>query len=100
MEVEDSERKLQGSKRGVVYVKGSKYHISIVGGQDVFSDGKDTWTYDKSTNEVTINKTDPGTQTISPEKFFTNFYDKDFLYKFNGVAKLGSHSVQEVELSP
>lgn len=100
LKVEDSKGKLQGSKSGVVYVKGSKYHISIVGGQDVFSDGKDTWTYDKSTNEVTINKTDPGTQTISPEKFFTNFYDKDFLYKLNGDAKLGARAVQEVELTP
>src|SRR5438445_13370620 len=89
LKVEDSKGKLQGSKSGVVYVKGSKYHISIVGGQDVSSDGKDTWTYEKSTNEVTIHKTDPGTQTISPEKFFTNFYDKDFLYKLNGDAKLG-----------
>ena len=100
LKVEDSKGKLQGSKSGIVYVKGSKYHISIAGGQDVFSDGKDVWTYDKSTNEVTINKTDPSTQTISPEKFFTNFYDKDFLYKLNGESKLGARMVQEVELTP
>jgi outer membrane lipoprotein carrier protein len=100
LKVEDAKGKLQGSKSGMVYVKGSRYHFTISGGQEVFSDGKDTWTYDKSTNEVTISKTDPSTQTISPEKFFTNFYDKDFLYKLNGETKLGARSVQEVELTP
>lgn len=99
LKVEDSKGKLQGSKSGIVYVKGSRYHISITG-QEVFSDGKDVWTYDKSSNEVTITKSDPSTQTISPEKFFTNFYDKDFLYKLNGEAKLGTRTVQEIELTP
>jgi len=100
LKVEDSKGKLQGTKSGIVYIKGTKYHLSIVGGQDVFSDGKDTWTYDKSSNEVTINKSDPSTQTISPDKIFTNFYDKDFLYKLNGESKLGVRVVQEVELTP
>ena len=99
LKVEDSKGKLQGSKSGVIYVKGNKYHISITG-QEVYCDGKDIWTYDKSTNEVTITKSDPAGQTISPEKFFTNFYDKDFLYKLNGEQKVGTRVLQEVELTP
>jgi outer membrane lipoprotein carrier protein len=99
LSVEDSKGKLQGSKRGVLYIRGSKYHISITG-QEVFSDGKSTWTYDKSANEVTITKSDPSSQTISPEKFFTDFYDNDFLYKLNGESKMGDRVVQEVELTP
>jgi outer membrane lipoprotein-sorting protein len=99
LKVEDSKGKLQGSKSGVVYVKGNKYHISVTG-QEVYCDGKDVWTYDKSSNEVTITKSDPSTQTISPDKFFTNFYDKDFLYKLNGESTLGGRTVQEVELTP
>src|SRR5258707_12902268 len=67
LKVEDNKGKLQGSKSGVIYVKGNKYHISITG-QEVYCDGKDIWQYDKSTNEVTITKSDPATQTISPEK--------------------------------
>jgi len=100
LKVEDGKGKLQGSKSGTIYIKGSKYHFVINGGQEVFSDGKDTWTYDKSSNEVTISKSDPGTQTISPDKIFTNFYDKDFLYKLNGDSKIGTRTVQEVELTP
>jgi len=99
LKVEDAKGKLQGSKSGMVYVKGNRYHVSITG-QEVYSDGKDVWTYDKSSNEVTITKSDPSTATISPEKFFTNFYDKDFLYKLNGEAKVGARMVQEVELTP
>ena len=100
LKVEDAKGKLQGSKSGMVYIKGTRYHFTIAGGQEVFSDGKDTWSYDKSSNEVTISKTDPSTATISPEKFFTNFYDKDFLYKLNGEAKQGARTLQEVELTP
>jgi outer membrane lipoprotein carrier protein len=99
LKVEDSKGTLQGSKAGIVYIKGSKYHISITG-QEVYSDGKDIWTYDKSSNEVTITKSDPAASTISPEKFFSDFYDKDFLYKLNGESKLGGVAVDEVELTP
>ena len=101
LKVLDAKGALQGSKNGILYLKGSRYHISITG-QEIFSDGKDTWTYDKSSNEVTITKTDNSSKTISPEKFFTNanFYDNDFLYKLNGDSKMGARTVQEVELTP
>lgn len=99
--VEDQKGALQGSKAGALYLKGSKYHVSITG-QEIFNDGTTTWTYDKSSNEVTITKTDASSKTISPEKFFTNsnFYDNDFLYKLNGETKVGAKTVQEVELTP
>ena len=31
---------------------------------------------------------------------FTNFYDKDFLYKLNGETKQGRKTIQEIELTP
>jgi len=100
LKVTDSKGTLQGSKTGTIYLKGSKYHIVIAGGQDIYCDGKDVWTYDKTSNETTITKSDPTSQTLSPDKFFTNFYDKDFLYKLNGDSKIGARAVQEVELTP
>ncbi len=98
--VEDSKGKLEGSKNGTIYIKGNKYHVSLVGGTEIYCDGKDVWSYDKSSNEVTITKSDPTAQTISPDKIFTNFYEKDFLYKLNGDSKAGARTVQEVELTP
>jgi outer membrane lipoprotein-sorting protein len=76
-------------------MKGTKYRV-VVTGQDIFCDGSNVWTFDKSSNEVTITRLDPTNNTITPQKLFTNFYDKDFLYKLNGETK----GVQEVELTP
>jgi outer membrane lipoprotein carrier protein len=100
LKVEDSKGKLQGSRSGVIFLKGNKYHVSVVGGQEIYCDGKDVYTYDKSSNEVTITKNDPTTQPISPDKLFTNFYDKDYLYRLTGENKLGTRTVEEVELTP
>jgi outer membrane lipoprotein-sorting protein len=68
--------------------------------RQIFSDGNNVWTYDKSANEVTVSKLDPSVNTITPQKLFTNFYDKDFLYKLNGDKKIGTKAVHEIELTP
>ena len=99
LKVEDAKGKVQGNKKGTVYMKGTKYRVTLTG-QEIFCDGKNIWTYDKASNEVTITKFDPSTNTITPQKLFTNFYDKDFLYKLNGEKKEGSKTIQEIEMTP
>ena len=99
LKVEDAKGKLQGNKTGTVFMKGSKYRVAMQG-QEIFCDGKNVWTYDKSANEVTITKVDPTATTITPQKIFTNFYDKDFLYKLNGEKKMGAKTIQEIEMTP
>src|SRR5215212_4844293 len=37
---------------------------------------------------------------MTPQKLLTNFYDKDFFYKYNGEKKDGGKTVQEIELTP
>jgi outer membrane lipoprotein-sorting protein len=90
---------VQGTKTGTVSMKGQKYKITIPG-QEIFCDGKNVWTYDKASNEVTITQLDPTANAITPQKLFTNFYDKDFLYKLNGEKTQGARSLQEIELTP
>ncbi|ULQ56737.1 outer membrane lipoprotein carrier protein LolA [Flavihumibacter rivuli] len=99
LQVEDGKGKVQGVKKGTVYMKGTKYRVSITG-QEIFCDGKNIWTYDKAANEVTITKFDPSQNTITPQKLFTNFYDKDFLYKLNGEKKVAGKVIQEIEMTP
>lgn len=99
LKVEDGKGKVQGTKTGTVSMKGQKYKI-VIPGQEIFCDGKNVWTYDKAANEVTISQLDPSANSITPQKLFTNFYDKDFLYKLNGEKKAGSKTVQEIELTP
>jgi outer membrane lipoprotein carrier protein len=102
LKVEDGKGKLQGSQKGTVYMKGAKYRLSLGGkeNKEIFSDGTTLWTYDKSSNEVTITKFDPAAKTITPQSLLTNFYDKDFLYKLNGEQKDGVHTLQEIEMTP
>ena len=99
LKIENSSGKVMGTKNGVVNMKGSKYRISVPG-QEIYSDGTNIWTYDKSANEVQITQFDASANSITPQKMFTNFYDKDFLYKLNGETKKGSKTLQEIELTP
>lgn len=96
---ESAAGKTLSSKTGTVLIKGSKYKVTIVG-QEIFCDGVNVWTYDKSSNEVVITKFDNSGSSLTPQKMFTNFYDKDFLYKLNGEKKVGAKTVQEIELTP
>lgn len=99
LKIENASGKSIGSKAGSVYMKGNKYRITVPG-QEIFSDGSNTWTFDKSSNEVTITKVDPSAGSITPQKLFTNFYDKDFLYKLNDNVKINGKNMQEIELTP
>ena len=99
LSITDANGKVEGTKKGVVYMNGSKYRVNI-SGQEIYSDGNNIWTYDKSANEVQVTKFDPSSNTITPQKMFTNFYDKDFLYKLNSETKKGNKVIQEVELTP
>lgn len=95
LKIENSSNKLMGSKTGTVYMKGTRYRIKV-SDQDIYCDGSNVWTVDAAAKEITITKLDPSNNTITPQKLFTNFYDKDFLYKLNSDAK----GIQEIELTP
>jgi outer membrane lipoprotein-sorting protein len=99
LSITNANGKIEGTKKGVLYMKGSKYRVNI-SGQEIYSDGENIWTYDKSANEVQLTKFDPSSNTITPQKMFTDFYDKDFLYKLNGDEKEGNKVVQQIELTP
>ncbi len=99
LKIENASGKGLGTKTGTVYMKGTKYRISVTG-QEIYCDGSNIWTYDKAAKEVTINKIDPSANSITPQKLFTNFYDKDFLYKLNGNVTMNGKPMQEVELTP
>src|SRR5215207_3157633 len=84
--VENAQGKALSSKKGTVTMKGNKYKVNM-DGMEIFSDGKTVWNYDKSANEVTINNVEGSGTAMTPQKIFTNFYDKDFFYKMNGTKK-------------
>jgi outer membrane lipoprotein carrier protein len=99
IQIQDAQGGSQGTKQANFYMKGTRY-IMKINGQEIYCDGKTIWTYDKAANEVTITKVDPNSTTLSPQRLFTNMYDKDFLYKVNGEQKMGSKIIVEIEMTP
>ena len=97
--IENAQGKAVSTQKGTVTMKGNKYKVSIPG-MEIFSDGKTNWNYDKSANEVTVKDVDVASGELTPQKLFSNFYDKDFLYKLNGEKKEGGKVLQEIELTP
>jgi outer membrane lipoprotein carrier protein len=97
--VEKAQGKPRSSKKGTVIMKGNKYKVTM-DGMEIYSDGRTTWNFDRSANEVTVNSVDVSGNAMTPQKLLTNFYDKDFYYKYNGEKKEGGKAVQEIELTP
>lgn len=92
-------QKVLDTKKGNVLLRGDEYRV-LLGGQEVYCDGKTIWTYNKDTKEVQVNDYEPEEGTMSPAKLFTNFYDKDFLYRLDGTSKFNGHAVDVIEMTP
>jgi outer membrane lipoprotein carrier protein len=99
LKIENAAGKVQGTKTGTVLMKGVKYRVSITG-QDIFCDGTTIWTYDMAAKEVQVATLDNSSGSITPQKLFTNFYDKDFLFLLNEDVKRNGKTYQVVELTP
>lgn len=99
LQIENAAGKIQGTKKGTAYLKGNQYKVEL-NEQEIFCNAQKIWTYDPAANEVQISKFDESGNGFSPQKVFTNFYEKDFLYKFNGEKKTGNKVLQEIELTP
>jgi chaperone LolA len=97
--VENAAGKALSTKTGSIMMKGTKYKV-LFSGQEIFCNGTTIWNYDKAANEVTISNLDASSGMITPQKLFTNFYDKDFKYLLNGEKRVGSKTLQEIELTP
>lgn len=97
--VENAQGKALSTKKGTVTMKGNKFRVSM-DGAEIYSDGKTVWNYDKSANEVTVNNVAEGGAGMTPQKMFSNFYDKDFYYKLNGTKTEGGKTLSEIELTP
>ncbi len=94
-----SNGKVKDTKKGTFSMKGPKYRVSL-GGQEIICDNKTVWTYTKDANEVQVSNYNPNEQTISPAKLFTNFYDKEYSYKYLGIRKVNGKDCSVVELTP
>lgn len=90
----DKKNVVRGSKKGVIYIKGQKYYLKQ-GATEIYNDGAKSWNYNGE-NEVTVSDVDDDNKSFTPQKFLSNFYDKDFSY--NLVSSAGSY--YQIALTP
>ena len=77
------DKKIADVQKGSLQLKGEKYKLEIKG-QDIFCDGKTTWTFLKDNNEVQVNDVDPkSTEGVTPTTIFT-IYEKGYKFAFVG----------------
>lgn len=76
------EEKTLAVKQGEVYIKGSKYKTTF-GNQQFWCNGTSVWSYDKSTNEVSIYEYDPedDQNMLNPQRILKN-WSTQFRAKF------------------
>jgi outer membrane lipoprotein carrier protein len=91
--------RMNDTKTGSFSMKGKKYHVNL-NGQEIICDGRTVWTYNKDANEVQISNYNPSEQTISPDKLFTNFYDKEYKYRYAGARTVNGKQCDVIELTP
>ncbi len=91
--------KVADSKKGTIAIKGTKYHVTLTG-QEIICDNKTVWTYNADAKEVTVSTFNPKDQSISPAKLLTNFYDKEYRYKYAGERTEGGKKCDVIELTP
>lgn len=91
--------KVMAAKKGTVQMKGTKYAIDL-GGNKIMSDGATVWNYDPSTKEVTVNTANASENSFTPQKIFTDFYNKDYMYALTKDDKVGGKAVNKIVLQP
>ena len=74
---------------GDIYQKGEKYRVNNNGNQ-IISDGKSVWVYNKKQNEVQINDYDPDSEDIlSPAQILSIHDNDEYFYAITGENSQG-----------
>lgn len=86
--------------------KSNKFRVTIydqadqaVVGQEIISDGKSQWTYNKKDKEVELSEADHSGEGFNPAQLFT-IYEKGYKYVYNGDEKVDGKMCQVIDLTP
>jgi outer membrane lipoprotein-sorting protein len=83
---------------GEFIAKGEKY-VLLMSDQEIYNDGETLWTFLKEANEVNIDYYMPDEGDLSPTNIYTA-YKKGYRYKWNETKKIGSRTLDVIELQP
>ncbi len=70
--------------QGYLFVKDKDKYKIIIPGQEIFSDGKKTYAYNKKANEMNITFVDPKNDAVYTPQNMLNMYKKGFKYRYRG----------------
>ena len=83
---------------GQIIVKGEKY-VLLMGEQEIYNNGKVIWTFLMDANEVNIDFYMPDEGDLSPNNIYSA-YKKGYRYRWIEIKKVGSRTLDVVELQP
>jgi len=83
---------------GEIMVKGEKY-VLIMSDQEIYNDSETIWTFLKDANEVNVDYYMPDEGDLSPNNIYSA-YKKGYRYKWNENKKVGSRTLDVVEMQP
>ena len=83
---------------GEIIVKGEKY-VLLMSDQEVFNDGETIWTFLIDANEVNVDYYMPNEGDLSPNNIYAA-YKKGYRYRWIEIKKVGSRTLDVVELQP
>jgi len=92
----------------VVQSKTNKYRLSLYSQdptaktqvvQEIITDSRTQWTYNKKDKEVQVNKVDNADQNFNPAQIFT-MYEKGYKYIYTGSETLKGRVYQIIDLTP
>jgi len=83
---------------GEIMVKGEKY-VLMMSDQEIYNDSETIWTFLKDANEVNIDYYMPDEGDLSPKNIYSA-YKKGYRYKWNESKKVGSRTLEVVEMQP
>jgi len=97
--LENTKANAKETYTGYAFLKGNKYKL-ILAGTDIFTDGKNLYSYLKDAQEMTITLPKEDDDNIfNPAKLFT-VYEKGFKYQYLGEETENSKKFEIIDLFP
>jgi outer membrane lipoprotein-sorting protein len=107
--LDNAQDNMKGTQNGTLIVepKTNKYRISLYSPgaaktdveQEIISDGKSQWSYNKRDKEVQLSNVDKSSAGFNPAQIFT-IYEHGYKYLYTGEVKEGGKVYQVIDLTP
>jgi len=88
-------------QKGTISQEGNKFRLDM-SDQIIVSDGTTTWVYQRKSNEVQINNTDPNDANalLTPKDLLSRYQKGDFLYTITDKTTEGGKLLTQIEFKP